>query len=265
MTKNRSFRFTHFLCRTPSASVTDGLRAGEGPNPDAGSFAAEHEAYVETLRRIGGEVTVLPADERFPDSVFIEDPALIADGKAIVLRPGAASRLGEAEALRPSLLSSFGEVVDLPGDGFVDGGDVLLTDEEAFIGRSARTDQAGFDALAGVLRKLGYEPRRVDTPPEILHFKTECGLLDGETIFATKALAATGCFDGYKVIHAPEGEEAAANLIRINEHVLMRAGFPKTEALLRAEGFAVETISVEEAPKVDGGLSCMSLRFSLGA
>lgn len=263
MTAGRSCQFTRFLCRQPSRSVTAGLRAGDGPDPDPSLFAEQHAAYVAALRGLGA-VTLLPALEKFPDSVFIEDAALCAAGRAIQLRPGAPSRLGEAAALRPVLNENFPEVIDLPGEGFVDGGDVLLSDEEAFIGLSARTDPAGFDALASVLSDLGYRARKVETPADILHFKTECGLLDSETIFATEKLAATGCFDGYRVITAPAGEEAAANLIRVNAEVFLASGHPRTADLLDASGYRVRELDISEAAKVDGGLSCMSLRFSLG-
>ncbi len=263
MTEGRSYRFTHFLSRTPARSVVDGLRDGNGDDPNPEKFEAQHAAYVEALLASGGSVKLLPALEEFPDSVFIEDPAIVSGSTAIVLRPGAESRFGEASALRPTLVETFDTVIDLPGDGFVDGGDVLLSDDEAFIGLSARTDQAGFDALAGILSDLGYRARRVETPPEILHFKTDCGLLDSETIFSSRALAATGCFEGYRVIEAPDGEEAAANLIRVNDVVLLSAGHPKTEDLLTSQGYSVKTLDTSEAAKVDGGLSCMSLRFAL--
>lgn len=263
MTEGRSYRFTHFLSRTPARSVTDGLRDGDGADPDPDKFEAQHAAYVEALLASGGSVKVLPAQEEYPDSVFIEDPAIVSGSTAIVLRPGAETRFGEAQALRPTLVETFETVIDLPGEGYVDGGDVLLSDTEAFIGLSARTNQAGFDALASVLSDLGYTPRKVETPPEILHFKTDCGLLDSETIFSSKALAATGCFDGYRVVEAPEGEEAAANLIRINDVVLLSAGHPNTEELLTTQGYDVRVLDTSEAAKVDGGLSCMSLRFAL--
>lgn len=263
MTEGRSYRFTNFLSRTLARSVTDGLRNGDGADPDPDKFEAQHAAYVEALLASGGSVKVLPAQEEFPDSVFIEDPAIVSGSTAIVLRPGAETRFGEAQALRPTLIETFETVIDLPGGGYVDGGDVLLSDTEAFIGLSARTNQAGFDALASVLSDLGYAPRKVETPPEILHFKTDCGLLDSETIFSSKALAATGCFDGYRVVEAPDGEEAAANLIRINDVVLLSAGHPRTEELLTSEGYSVRVLDTSEAAKVDGGLSCMSLRFAL--
>lgn len=263
MTDGRSYRFTHAISRTPAHSITHGLRAADSGNPDPATFLAEHKAYVDALRETGAEVTVLDPLEAFPDSVFVEDAALCVGGKAIALRPGAPSRFGETAAIRPALEAAFGDVIDLGGDGFVDGGDILVTEREALVGLSARTDAAGCAALEPVLASLGYTLRQVNTPPEILHFKTECGLLDAETIFATKALAATGCFAGYRVIEAPDGEEAVANLIRFNDTVFISSGHPRTHDLLTAKGYKVVDLSTGEAAKVDGGLSCMSLRFSI--
>lgn len=261
----RCWRFSHAVVRSPGASVADGLRVAGTRPPDPAKFRLQHQAYVDALKAAGVEVTVLPALEAFPDSVFVEDAALCASGTAITLRPGAATRRGEAAAIRPHLESLFDAIIDLPGEGTVDGGDVLLTDEEAFIGLSKRTDKKGCEALLSLLEELGYRSRRVPSPPEVLHFKSDCGLLDSDTVFATRRLAATGCFSDYRVIEAPPGEEAAANLIRVNDVVLLRRGFPRTEALLQNSGFAITTLAVDEVALVDGGLSCMSLRFSLTA
>ncbi|MGI9438020.1 MAG: dimethylarginine dimethylaminohydrolase family protein [Geminicoccaceae bacterium] len=261
MQPGRSYDFRRAIVREPGASVALGLRAGDTEDPDPALFLQEHRIYVAALRDAGLQVMVLPPLEDFPDSVFVEDAALFAAGRAIALRPGAASRHDEALAIRPALQAASGHVVDLPGDGTIDGGDVLLTDQDAFIGCSARTDDAGANALADLLADWGYTVRRVETPPDILHFKTDCGLLDSGTIFSTSNLASTGCFEGYRVIEAPDGEEAAANLIRINSQVFINAGYPKTKRLLSAEGYAVRTLPTSQAALIDGGLSCMSLRF----
>jgi len=261
----RCWRFSRALVRLPGASVAAGLRMAGTRTPDAEKFLRQHQAYVAALKAAGVQVTVLPALEQFPDSVFVEDAALCVPGTAITLRPGAATRRGEAAAIRPHLESLFNTVVDLPGEGTVDGGDVLLADEEAFIGLSKRSDEKGCEALASLLDELGYRSRRVQSPPEVLHFKSDCGLLDSDTFFATRRLAATRCFSDYRVIEAPAGEEAAANLVRVNDVVLLRTGFPRTEVLLQDSGFAVTTLATDQAALVDGGLSCMSLRFSLSS
>lgn len=260
---HRSFEFTHALCRTPARSVTDGLRATDQGDPDPLIFAAEHAAYVSALRHAGCEVTVLEADEAFPDSVFIEDPALVLNGVAIVLRPGAASRLGEAAALRPALVEHMADVVDLTTDGFVDGGDILCTDDRVLLGLSARTNAQGAEDLRPLVEAQGYTLEVLQTPPEILHFKTESSLLDAETILATPALAASGAFKGLKVIETALGEEAAANAIRVNGHVFLSAGYPETAERLEKAGYMVTVLNTSQAALVDGGLSCMSLRYSL--
>ena len=263
MPKHRSFEFTHTISRLPGNSVSAGIRAAGDGDPVPEIFVQEHGDYVRALKTAGVETIVLPKLEQFPDSVFVEDAALCIDDHAILLRPGAESRFGEAAAIEPHLKEVFESVTRLQGSGHVDGGDILLTDSMALIGLSARTNQNGVDAITPDLNAHGYEVRTVATPPGVLHFKSDCGLLDECTIFSTRALAASGCFEGYEVITAPEGEEAAANLIRVNDYVIIRSGFPATQSLLDRLGYRTLTVGTDEAAKIDGGLSCLSLRFSL--
>jgi len=258
-----SYMFTHALTRLPGQSVAHGLRAGGGADPVALAFLDEHAAYVTALRATGATVSVEPALEAYPDSVFVEDPALCVMGKAIILRPGAASRFGERDTARAALTRIMGaeNIIDLPAGGLVDGGDILVSGTEVMVGLSARTDQLGVDLLRAIVEPLGLKLRVVNTPAHILHFKTGCAILDDDTIFAVRDLA--DCFPGYRVIECPDDEEPAANLIRFNDKVFCAAGFPITKALLIAEGYDVVILNVAEAAKVDGGLSCMSLRFSI--
>jgi len=263
MKKNRSYRFSHTISRRPGNSIVNGLRATSQSDPVPDHFRQEHDAYISVLEKAGVSTIVLPELEAFPDSVFVEDPVLCIDNTAVILRPGAKSRFGEAEVMEVDLQPIFNQVEKLNGKGFVDGGDILLTDNEALIGLSDRTDAEGVEELTSILSSHHYDVRIVQTPPGVLHFKSDCGLLDSETIFSTKALARSGCFNSYNVIEAPEGEEAAANLIRVNDVVILRSGFNKTKHLLEEKGYSVVTSQADEAAKVDGGLSCMSLRFSL--
>ena len=117
--------------------------------------------------------------------------------------------------------------------------------------------------LHKLVKDWGYQVREVMTPEGVLHFKTDCSLLDADTILSTKRLAASGCFEGYRVLYTAEGEEAAANSIRFNQFVIMPAGFPKTAAMLRDEGFEVREINNTECAKIDGGMSCLSLRLPI--
>ncbi|MEM8731978.1 MAG: dimethylarginine dimethylaminohydrolase [Pseudomonadota bacterium] len=260
--EGRSYRFSHALCRAPAPSVVDGLRAGNGPDPDFVTFRSEHAAYVSALEAAGAEVTVLEPLDGFPDSVFIEDDALTIGNTAILLRPGTPSRAQEPAALAPDLEERFETVMPLPGTGPVDGGDVLLTDDTASIGLSARTSRDGAQALGEVLGPLGYRTLVVETPPDILHFKTDCGLIGPNTVLATERLASTGCLDGVEIVLVVPGEDPCANAIRVNDTVILSAGFPGTAAKLRASGYTVTEVPTSQAALVDGGPSCMSLRFS---
>ncbi|WP_108883367.1 dimethylarginine dimethylaminohydrolase [Anderseniella sp. Alg231-50] len=259
---SRSYTFSHAVVRKPSASIVDGLRAVDTGVPDLERFRQDHAHYVSLLASTGAAVSVLEPLDDYPDSVFVEDAALCLPELAIAMRPGTPSRVGEAAVMAPVLSEFYSEVVAIDGPGFIDGGDVLVTEREILVGRSARTDAAGIAELAQITSPWGYTVREVETPAGVLHFKTDCSLMDEETVLATSRLSDTGCFDGYKVINTADGEDAAANAIRFNGLVLMPAGFPKTAARLSAAGYDVREVGNSEAAKLDGGMSCLSLRFS---
>ncbi|MDT8856041.1 dimethylarginine dimethylaminohydrolase [Paracoccaceae bacterium Fryx2] len=259
---DRSFRFTHAITRRPAASISQGLRAVDTGAPDLALMLAHHADYVAALRETGAAVVELGPLDAFPDSVFVEDTALCLPEGAIVMRPGAPSRLGEAAEMAPHLAALYGQVVQIGGPGFIEGGDILVTGAEILVGRSARTDAAGIAELRGIVERWGHDLREVETPPGVLHFKTDCSLLDAETILATPRLSASGCFAGYRVIHTAEGEEACANAIRFNDLVLMPAGFPATADRLAQASYAIRQIGNSECAKLDGGMSCLSLRFT---
>ena len=259
----RSYTFSHAITRKPSASIVAGLRAVDTGTPDLGLMLRHHADYVAALRATGAEVVELDALEAFPDSVFVEDTALCLPEGAVVMRPGGPSRLGEAAEMAPHLRALYGQVVQISGaDSFIEGGDILTTETEVLVGRSARTNAAGIAELTRLVAPWGHSVREVFTPPGVLHFKTDCSLLDGETILSTARLAESGCFAGYRVILVAEGEEACANTIRFNDAVIMPAGFPKTRAALDQAGYKVVEIGNSECAKLDGGMSCLSLRFS---
>lgn len=258
-----SYRFSHAITRKPSASIAAGLRAVDIGTPDLAKMQAHHADYIAALRSTGAEVVELDALEAFPDSVFVEDTALCLPKAAIIMRPGAPSRLGEAAAMAPHLRALYADVRQISDpESFIEGGDILTTESEILVGRSARTNAAGIAELTALVSDWGHKVREVFTPPGVLHFKTDCSLLDAETILSTPRLAASGCFAGYRVIHTAPGEEACANSIRFNDLVLMPAGFPKTRAALDQAGYKVQEIGNSECAKLDGGMSCLSLRFT---
>lgn len=259
----RSYRFTHAITRLPPASAINGLRAVDIGAPDLDLMRAHHAAYVAALKSTGASVIELPPLEAFPDSLFVEDTALCLPEGAVVMRPGAPSRLGEAAEMAPHLAALYGDVRRVTGAGnFIEAGDILTTETEILVGRSARTNAGGVAELTQAVADWGHKVREVFTPPGVLHFKTDCSLLDAETILATRRLDASDCFNGYKVIHCADGEEASANAIRFNDLVLFPAGFPRTRDALLAAGYKVVEIGNSECAKLDGGMSCLSLRFT---
>ncbi len=258
-----SFRFSHAITRKPAASIIAGLRAVDTGTPDLAVMQAHHADYIAALRSTGAEVIELDAAAAYPDSVFVEDTSLCLPQGAVVMRPGAPTRLGEAAEMAPHLRALYAEVLTISGtDSYIEGGDILTTEREILVGRSARTNAAGVAELARLVAPWGHTLREVFTPPGVLHFKTDCSLLDGETVLATERLAASGCFDGYRIINTAPGEEACANAIRFNDLVLMPAGFPATRDRLIAAGYAIREIGNSECAKLDGGMSCLSLRFT---
>ena len=252
----RVFDFTHAIVRTPGRSVVNGLRMGdEAPTYEA--VAAQHTNYVSALRAMGLHVDVLPPLEEFPDSTFVEDPALTFPEGAILLHPGAPSRAAEPEHMRAAFARHFNKVLEVGPDGDVDGGDVLVTPATVFIGLSKRTNLTGAKNLQGKLAELGHDSHITETPEGVLHFKSVSSLVAEGTILCTAAMAKF--FEGFKILIAPE--DAAPNAIRVNDTVFIGAEYPRTIAMLRAEGLNVTPVPVSEIAKLDAGLSCMSLRW----
>lgn len=258
----RSYTFSHAITRLPGRSIADGLRAVDTGEPDLEIFRKNHAEYRATLASTGAKVIELDSLEAFPDSVFVEDAALCLPEGAILMRPGAPSRRGEAKVLAPILSNYYDEVVAIEGAGFIEGGDILVTEREILVGRSARTDSIGIIEFTKLAERWDYVVREVETPPDVLHFKTDCSLLDEETILTTARLSAFGCFQGYRIIHTAEGEEASANSIRFNEVVMMPSGFARTAEVVSNAGYDICEIGNSEAAKLDGGMSCLSLRFT---
>jgi dimethylargininase len=255
------YAFNSAIVRQPSASVVHGLRADDHGDPTFNGVQAEHTAYIAALRDAGVEVTILPALEQFPDAIFVEDPALVFPEGAILLRPGAETRLHETAEVAPTLRKMFDTVLELPQPGHAEGGDVLTIRDHVMIGMSARTDRTGAEGLISSLAKLGRKGQVVETPEGVLHFKTDCSLLDEETILVTYRLAGKGMFPAHREVVVPAGEEAAANALRVNDVVFVGSDYPRTIEMLGGLGYTVVPLKTTEIGKIDAGLSCMSLRW----
>lgn len=252
-----AFAFSAAIVRTPAPSVVKGLRTGEAA-PTYQGVLAEFTAYAAALAQAGLAVETLAPLDGFPDAVFVEDPAFVLAEGAILLKPGTPTRMGETAKIAPALQRRFERVLELD-EGFADGGDILVLPGEILIGLSGRTDKLGAKRFCELARDLGRKARIVETPAGVLHLKTACALIDDETVIATPALA--GMFEGFEVIETPAGEERAANLLRVNDTILVGAAYSRTIDLLAKRAPNLVPLAVSEIRKIDAGLSCLSLRW----
>jgi dimethylargininase len=255
--------FHKAIVRHLSANFADGLTSsGLGP-PDLARAREQHEGYVSALAACGVAVTCLPEDARFPDATFVEDTAVLTTEGSILCRPGAASRAGEVDAIRDAVDAICPVVDEIAAPGTVDGGDVCQAGGTFFIGISARTDPDGAGQLAAVLKKLGFDAVLVDIRGDagLLHLKSGLAWLGGRRLAAVGALAAHRAFAAYDVLPVPAGEDYAANCVLVNGRLILASGFPRFEEALRKAGQEMLTLPMSEFQKMDGGLSCLSLRF----
>jgi dimethylargininase len=255
--------FTRALVRRPSPNFADGLTQGDHGVPSYTLAKAQHDRYCETLERCGLQLTRLTADARYPDATFVEDTAILTGRGAIVTRPGALSRRGEVESIREAIVEiapSLGEIED---PGTVDGGDICEINGRFLIGISTRTNEEGARQLTALLASQGYEATQVDVRgvPGLLHLKSGLAALEDGRLVAIAALADRDELRGYPVVRVDDREAYAANCISINGRVLIARGFPLLEAALVALHYDVVTLEMSEFRKMDGGLSCLSLRL----
>jgi len=224
---------------------------------------AQHERYCETLERCGLRLTRLSTDAHFPDATFVEDTAILTGRGAIVTRPGADSRLGEVESVREALSELAPSLGEIERPGTVDGGDVCEVNGRFLIGISDRTNEEGARQLAAILASHGYEHTTIDVRgmPELLHLKSGLAALDDGRLVAVAALAARDELRGYPLLRVDDRESYAANCVCVNGRVLIARGFPLIEAALVALRYDVVTLEMSEFRKMDGGLSCLSLRL----
>ena len=255
--------FSGAIVRIPGRSYADGLTtAGEG-RPDFRLAGTQHAHYRQALRDCGLELTVLPADEACPDGTFVEDTAVIAGGAAIITRPGAPSRRGEVAAVTAALQALLPVLGAIEAPGMLDGGDVCQADEHFFIGLSARTNEAGAAQLVALLARQGYIASTVDIRAQraLLHLKSGISYLGERRFLVQSDVPRTAAMAGYEFIEVAAGESYAANCVRVNDTVLVAEGYPRIAARLDELGYAVRRIETSEFRKMDGGLSCLSLRI----
>lgn len=247
----------------PATNYAEGLTTGGLGVPDYELALRQHAAYREALVRCGLELTLLEADERYPDSTFVEDTAVLVRQGAIFTRPGAASRSGEVATIKEALLRDCLELGSIHEPGTLDGGDVCEAGNHFFIGISDRTNEEGAQQLAAILQIYGYTSSFIDIRDvkNILHLKSGLAYLPDNRLVVIDGLAGCGEFQRYELVRVDTSEAYAANCVWINDYVLVAEGYSVFKRTLQDLNCKTITLKMTEFEKMDGGLSCLSLRY----
>lgn len=255
--------FHHVIVKTPCPSVCDGITTSpQLGKPDYEKALEQHAQYIAALKQCGVEVTVLPADNNYPDSCFVEDVAVLTRKCAVVTNPGAASRNGETAAIVPVLETFFDRenIHFIHSPGTLEGGDVMMAGDTFYVGVSARTNEEGIRQFAAILEGYGFRCEAVPLE-EVLHLKTGVNYLENNNLLVSGEFIEKACFAQYNKTVIPQEEAYAANCIWVNGTVIVPQGYPAVKAAVEKLGYSVLTVDTSEFRKIDGGLSCLSLRF----
>jgi dimethylargininase len=252
--------FNCALIRTPAPNFGDGLTTQQLGAPDYALALHQHELYADTLRTCGLDVTVLPADPNYPDGHFVEDVAVIYRDLAVITRPGAPSRQGEVSAIAEQLSSKRRVYID--GEACLEGGDVLFCADRVLVGLSERTDRAGAETLKRALQETE-SGLRVDFVPfsGVLHLKSGLTELAPGVLVRSPEIATDYAFDFAETYLLPLAESYAADVLPVNDAVLIPAGHPVIGDLASRYYTNVYALEMSEFQKMDGGLTCLSLRY----
>ncbi len=251
--------FTHAIVRKPGMNFAQGITSANLGTPDYAHMVDQHQAYIQALESLGLEVIVLDAELNYPDAYFVEDVAIVTPDVAVITNPGAPARKGEEDSIEP-VLARYRPTVRIQPPGTVEGGDVLMVGTHFFIGISERTNLEGATQLGNVLERYGNTFTLVHIQAG-LHLKSSVNYAGKNTLLVCEDFAERGEFQGYHTIVVPQIEAYAANTLWANDHLITPAGFPETRKRLVALDLPIIELDVSEAHKMDGGLTCMSLRF----
>jgi dimethylargininase len=256
-------QFKRAIVRPPASTFAEGLTRVNLGTPDYNRALHQHQQYCNALSSFGLSLVHLEPIVDFPDSTFVEDTALLTERGAVLTHPGAVSRMGEVAEIEPVLRDFFPELRRIDPPGTVDAGDVCEAGDHFFIGLSHRTNEIGASQLATFLNEFGYTSSLIDIREisNILHLKSGIAFLGDDRLVAIDELAQRPEFRRFELIRVSPEEEYAANCLSVNGKVLMAAGFPLFEEQLDKLGLDVIALEMSEFQKMDGGLSCLSLRF----
>ncbi len=255
--------FQYAIVKRPCRAVIDGLTGTPGlDKPDYQKALAQHDAYVEALKQTGVVVTVLEPDENFPDSCFVEDCAVLTKECAVITRPGAATRQREIEEMVPVIGRFYQEdqIHHITAPGTLEGGDVMLVGNHFYVGASARTNAEGIRQFLEIVAAYGYTGEAVPVKA-VLHLKTGVDYLAGKHLLVSGEYRDQAVFAGFEQFSVPDQEAVGVNCVWMNGKVLVPAGFPLVAEAVRDWGYEAIIVDISEFGKIDGGLSCLSLRF----
>jgi len=252
--------FTKAIVRTPCKAMINGITTANLGIPNYENALRQHQDYILALQQCGLDVTCLDADENFPDSTFVEDVALMTSRCAIITNPGAGSRAGEIESIQPVVSDFYQTLERISAPGTVEAGDIMMVGDHFYIGLSERTNATGAKQMISLLEKYSLTGSVVELN-EVLHLKTGLGYLESNNLLACGEFLTKPEFQKYHLLKVPHEEAYAANSVWINDTVLTPKGFPKTKQIIEGAGYKIREVDVSEFQKIDGGLSCLSLRF----
>ena len=252
--------FTHAITRKPCENFGLGLTtAVRAEPPEYGLMLSQHESYLAALSTAGLDVIDLDPQPDYPDAHFVEDTAVVTPEVAIITIPGAQARRGEEESILP-VLFKYRTIKRIQPPGTLDGGDVLQVNNHFFIGISERTNREGAEQLGRILQDYGHTWATVDVG-DGLHLKSSVNYVGNNNLLVTPDFTAKELFTDYNLIVLDRPESYAANTLLVNEHLLIPAGYPDTRNKLDFLGLTIIELDTSEVRKMDGGLTCMSLRF----
>jgi len=251
--------FTYALTRKPGKNFNQGLTTANLGPPNYELILKQHASYVDALKTVGIDVIELDPQPNYPDAHFVEDTAVVFSEAAVITRLGAASRRGEGESIA-EVLRQYREIEHIQTPGTLDGGDVLMIGNRFFIGISERTNPEGAKQLGGILEKYGKTWTTIQVGAG-LHFKSSVNYGGKNSILVTRDFTSHAALKGYGKIIVNKEEEYSANTLWINDHLLMPKGFPGTKTKLKRLGLPIIELDVSEMQKMDGGLTCLSIRF----
>ena len=226
---------------------------------DVTRASVQHDRYEQALREAGCRVIRLPADPASPDSVFVEDAAVVLHELAVVTRPGATSRRGETAAIADALMP-YRSLRRIEEPATLDGGDVLIAGRRVFVGESGRTNTAAIDQLGRILAPYGYDMRTVPITG-CLHLKSAATLVDERTVLINPERLPSRLFEDFELVQVDPAEPDGANVLRINEHVICPSTYPRTRERLEQRGVTILSVDVGELIKAEGAVTCCSLVF----